>query len=218
MTHSPTTTATVEPTATPPAKPTDNSATIAALRTAHRLQGRRLATICAALVVGMLALFSASVLLGGVGRIDTADVLPAAFGMRTGLADYVIFQNRVPRALAAMLSGALFGLSGVLYQRLVRNPLATPDIVGISAGAGAGATTVLLFAPTLPYGAPLAAIAGSFLVVGLVHLLSWRGGIDTYRLVLVGIGLSGVCTAYTNYLFTVADQHSIAVALRWLVG
>ncbi|MFE9664781.1 MULTISPECIES: FecCD family ABC transporter permease [unclassified Streptomyces] len=219
MTHSPTApTPTVEPIAAPPVKPKDNTATVAALRTAHRLQVRRLATICAALVAGMLALLSASVLLGGIGRIDTADVLPAAFGLRTGLADYVIFQNRVPRALAAMLSGALFGLSGVLYQRLVRNPLATPDIVGISAGAGAGATTVLLFAPTLPYGAPLAAIAGSFLVVGLVHLLSWRGGIDTYRLVLVGIGLSGVCTAYTNYLFTVADQHSIAVALRWLVG
>ncbi|MEV3872524.1 iron ABC transporter permease [Streptomyces sp. NPDC049906] len=198
--------------------PTDPAAIVAALRSARRAGNRRLAVVCTALLVALLGLFSASVLLGGVGRVATADVLPAAFGLRSGLADYMIFQTRVPRALAALLSGALFGLSGALYQRLVRNPLATPDIVGISAGAGAGATTVLLLVPTLPHGAPLAAVAGSFALVGIVHLLSWRGGVDTYRLVLVGIGLSGVCTAYTNYLFTVADQHSIAVAMRWLIG
>ncbi|MGX2993788.1 FecCD family ABC transporter permease [Streptomyces sp. JNUCC 64] len=199
-------------------KDAGTSATVAALRAAHRRLGRRLTTVSAVLVASVLALVTASVLLGGLGRIATADVLPAAFGLRTGLADYTIFQNRVPRALAAALSGALFGLSGALYQRLVRNPLATPDIVGISAGAGAGATTVLVLAPTLPHGTSFAAVLGSFAIVGLVHLLSWRGGVDTYRLVLVGIGLSGVCTAYTNYLFTVADQHSTAMAMRWLIG
>ncbi len=55
-------------------------------------------------------------------------------------------------------------------------------------------------------------------LLGLVYALSLRGGLNTYRLVLVGIGLSGVCTAYTNCLFSLADQHSIAVAMRWLVG
>ncbi|MFD0891973.1 iron chelate uptake ABC transporter family permease subunit, partial [Streptosporangium algeriense] len=145
-------------------------------------------------------------------------VLPAAFGLRTGLADYVVFQNRLPRALSALLSGALFGLSGALYQRLVRNPLATPDIVGISAGGGAGAVTVLILVPGLPLGVPFAAVLGAFALVAAIHALSWRQGVDTYRLVLVGIGLSAVCGAYTNYLFTVADQHSIAVAMRWLVG
>ncbi|NEE54054.1 iron chelate uptake ABC transporter family permease subunit, partial [Streptomyces sp. SID8455] len=85
----------------------------------------------AVLAVLLTGLLVASVLLGGVGRVDPADVLPAAFGMRTGLADYMIFRIRVPRALAALLSGALFGLAGALYQRLIRNPLATPDIVGI---------------------------------------------------------------------------------------
>ncbi|MCX4659402.1 FecCD family ABC transporter permease [Streptomyces uncialis] len=211
---------TTEPDTRPAATraPDQVAVTVAALRAGHRRRNRRLTVVSAVLVALLVALFAASVLLGGVGRVATADILPAAFGLRTGLADYMIFQTRMPRALAALLSGALFGLSGALYQRLIRNPLATPDIVGISAGAGAGAVTVLLFAPALPYGAPIAAIVGSFALVGLVHLLSWRGGVDTYRLVLVGIGLSGICVAYTNYLFTVADQHSIAVALRWLVG
>ncbi|MFC9003525.1 FecCD family ABC transporter permease [Streptomyces microflavus] len=192
--------------------------TLARLLADRRARSRRTVLTVAVLAVLLTGLLVASVLLGGVGRVDPADVLPAAFGMRTGLADYMIFRIRVPRALAALLSGALFGLAGALYQRLIRNPLATPDIVGISAGAGAGATTVLLFAPALPLGAPLAAVAGSLVLLAAVYVLSLRDGLNTYRLVLVGIGLSGVCTAYTNYLFSVADQNSIAVAMRWLIG
>ncbi|MGP3689634.1 FecCD family ABC transporter permease [Streptomyces sp. IBSNAI002] len=195
------------------------AATAARVRGAHRAGVRRTAVASVVLVLLLLALLVASVLLGGLRRIPAADVLPAAFGMRTGLADYVIFRIRLPRALAALLAGALFGLSGALYQRLIRNPLATPDIVGISAGAGAGATTMLLFAPAVPFGAPVAAVAGAFVLVALVLALSRRdGGVDTYRLVLVGIGLSSVCTAYVNYLFTVAGQHGIAQVMRWLVG
>ncbi|MBT3077960.1 MULTISPECIES: iron chelate uptake ABC transporter family permease subunit [Streptomyces] len=193
-------------------------ATLARLLADRRARTRRTVLAVSVLTAVLLGLLVASVLLGGVGRVDPADVLPAAFGLRTGLADYMIFRIRVPRALAALLSGALFGLAGALYQRLIRNPLATPDIVGISAGAGAGATTVLLLAPALPLGTPLAAVTGSLVLLGLVYALSRRGGLNTYRLVLVGIGLSGVCTAYTNYLFSLADQHSIAVAMRWLIG
>ncbi|GHA87617.1 FecCD family ABC transporter permease [Streptomyces termitum] len=194
-------------------------AVVAHLRSGRRVRDRRAAVTAAVLVVALLGLTAASVLLGGIGRLDPADVLPAALGMRDGLADYMIFQLRMPRALSALLSGALFGLAGSLYQRLIRNPLATPDIVGISAGAGAGAATALLYAPAaFTLGVPVAAVIGSFVLVAAVQALSWRGGIDTYRLVLVGIGLSAVCTAYTNYLFTVANQQTIAIAMRWTVG
>ncbi|WP_018566021.1 FecCD family ABC transporter permease [Streptomyces sp. PsTaAH-124] len=194
-------------------------ATAARLRARRRAHNRRTAVVTAVLVVFLLGFTTASVLLGGVAHIAAADVLPAALGLRTGLADYLIFQLRMPRALAALLSGALFGLAGALYQRIVRNPLATPDIVGISAGAGAGAATVLLLAPAaFTSGPPLAALAGAFTLLGAVYALSHRGGVDTYRLVLVGIGLSAVCTAYTNYLFTIADQNDLAVVMRWLIG
>ncbi|MEW5657192.1 FecCD family ABC transporter permease [Streptomyces cinereoruber] len=194
-------------------------AVVAHLRSDRRARNRRAAVTATVLTVALLALTTASVLLGGIGRLDPADVLPAAFGLRDGLADYMIFQLRMPRALSALLAGALFGLAGSLYQRLIRNPLATPDIVGISAGAGAGAATALLYAPAaFTLGVPVAAVIGSFVLVAAVQALSWRGGVDTYRLVLVGIGLSAVCTAYTNYLFTVADQQTIAIAMRWTVG
>ncbi|MFD9907499.1 FecCD family ABC transporter permease [Streptomyces sp. NPDC059063] len=201
--------------------PAARATTLARLRANRRARNRRTALTATVLGAALLALLAASVLTG-LRRVDPSDVLPAAFGLRTGLADYTIFRIRLPRALAALLSGALFGLSGALYQRLIRNPLATPDIVGISAGAGAGAATVLVLFPAIPSGsAPLAAVAalaGSFLLVAVVQALSWRQGVDTYRLVLVGIGMSGLCTAYTNYLFSLADQHSMALVLRWLVG
>ncbi|WP_078913651.1 MULTISPECIES: FecCD family ABC transporter permease [unclassified Streptomyces] len=211
------------PRSLPPASPDTaaelKSATVARLRAAHRTGIRRARLVTCVLALMLFALLVASILLGGVKRIPAGDILPAAFGMRTGLADYVIFRIRMPRALAALLAGALFGLSGALYQRLVRNPLATPDMIGISAGAGAGATTMLLFAPAVPFGTSLAGIGGAFVLVAAVLALSRRGGgVDTYRLVLVGIGLSAVCTAYVNYLFTVAGQHGIAQVMRWLVG
>ncbi|MEU8778357.1 iron ABC transporter permease [Streptomyces sp. NPDC048606] len=201
------------------AEPDAVRATAARLRRTRLAAGRRAAVLVTLMVLALLALLVASVLLGGLRNIPAGDVLPAAFGQRTGLADYVIHRIRLPRALAALLAGALFGLSGALYQRLIRNPLATPDIVGISAGAGAGAVTVLLFAPAIPFGVEAAALGGAFLLVGLVMALSRRGGrVDTFRLVLIGIGMAAVCTAYVNYLFSLAGQHSIAQVTRWLVG
>lgn len=241
MTDNPTTTAepaTVGPTAAAPAGPSpvtpavavppsgtsvhrryEPGATAALLASARRTANRRLAAVWVLLVLLLLTLLVASVLLGGLRNIPAQDVLPAAFGMRTGLADYVIHRIRLPRALTALLGGALFGLAGALYQQLVRNPLATPDVVGISAGAGAGAVTVLLLAPAVPFGVEGAAMAGAFLMVGAVLLLSRQGGkVDTYRLVVIGIGLAAVATAYTNYLFTLAGKQGLNQVMRWLVG
>ncbi|MEU6296223.1 FecCD family ABC transporter permease [Streptomyces erythrochromogenes] len=195
------------------------AATAALLAAARRAANRRFAAAWVLIVVLLLALLVASVLLGGLRNIPAGDVLPAAFGLRTGLADYVIHRIRLPRALAALLGGALFGLAGALYQRLIRNPLATPDVVGISAGAGAGAVTVLLLVPTIPYGVEGAALAGAFVMVGAVLALSRQSGkVDTYRLVVIGIGLAAVATAYTNYLFTMAGKQGLSQVMRWLVG
>ncbi|MEU6312984.1 iron ABC transporter permease [Streptomyces sp. NPDC047014] len=195
------------------------AATAALLGAARRAANRRLTLAWVLLLLLLLGLLVASLLLGGLRNFGLGDVLPAAFGMRTGISDYVIHRIRLPRALAALLGGALFGLAGALYQRLVRNPLATPDIVGVSAGAGAGAVTVLLLLPAVPLGVEAAAVGGAFALVGAVIALSRQGGkVDTYRLVIIGIGLAAVCTAYTNYLFTMAGKQGLSQVMRWLIG
>ncbi|MFK0012009.1 FecCD family ABC transporter permease [Streptomyces sp. NPDC091027] len=203
----------------PPAREGGAAATAALLGAARRAANRRLTLVWAVLLLLLVGLLAASLLLGGLRTFGVGDVLPAAFGMRTGIADYVIHRIRLPRALAALLGGALFGLAGALYQRLVRNPLATPDIVGVSAGAGAGAVTMLLLVPAVPLGVEAAAVGGAFALVGAVLALSRSGGkVDTYRLVIIGIGLAAVCTAYTNYLFTSAGKQGLSQVMRWLIG
>ncbi|WP_067480313.1 FecCD family ABC transporter permease [Actinomadura hibisca] len=195
--------------------PTETAALLRRRRHAAARRTAALVTLLAALLVGLLAV----ALTVDLKRVPLSEVAPAALGLRDGLADYVIFKIRMPRALTAVLAGALFGLSGVLYQRLIRNPLATPDIIGVSAGAGAGALTMLVLLPALPHGMTLAALAGAFAAVGVIHTLSRRRGtVDTYRVVLVGIGLSALFTSYHTYLFTLADDQDQATAMRWFVG
>lgn len=200
-------------------RPTIDRATLAAtLRAAQRAGRRRFGLVVgvsAALIVALLLL---EVTLALPSRVALTDALWAMTGQGRGLADYVVFETRLPRALGALLAGLLFGMSGHLYQRLVRNPLATPDIIGITAGATAGAVTAIVVAPDGGLGVQLSGLAGALLAVLLVFGLTWRGGLDTYRLVLVGIGVSAVGAAVTSYLLRAAERQAIAAVLRWTTG
>ncbi|GGM61799.1 FecCD family ABC transporter permease [Microbacterium saperdae] len=182
----------------------------------RRRDRTRSALVCLVLSVAILA-FAAAEILAGSADIALDDMIPAAFGQGEGLAAYVVFETRVPRALVALLSGALFGLAGHLYQRLVGNVLATPDILGISAGASAAATAVLTLG-AVGIGVQVSAVVGAVGVAALVFLLSWHRGVSPYRLVLVGIGIGACASAVTTYLVTRADEMSVERALRWMIG
>lgn len=171
-------------------------------------------------VVGLVAAlaFAAELVVGGSASIPLGDVLPAALGLRDGLADYVIHETRLPRALTAVLAGALLGLGGCLYQRLIGNPLATPDVIGVSGGASAGAVVVLTLLGGSGVAVQSGALVGALLVAGGIYWLSWRGGVDTYRLVLVGIGLGACCAAITSYLISRTSEMTMNRAMRWMIG
>jgi iron complex transport system permease protein len=202
-------------TLTTPAPAIDQLA--AALRTTRRRDRRHRLLVLAALGVIALGLLAASVAWGGSVTIAPTQIVAALLGDGDQLTSFVILDKRLPRAVVALLVGALFGMSGVIYQRLIGNPLATPDIIGISAGASAGAVAVLVVG-----GAGLAvsggAIVGAIVAALIVFALSWRGGTATYRLVLVGIGIGACCAAITSYLLTFADSMQTTRAMRWLIG
>ncbi|MET0863216.1 MAG: iron chelate uptake ABC transporter family permease subunit, partial [Nakamurella sp.] len=160
-------------------------------RRARRRRGLLLAGVAAVAIVA----FGLEMVWGGSSQIPFADVLPAALGLQDGLNDYVIHETRLPRALTAFLAGALFGLAGSLYQRLIGNPLATPDVIGVTAGASTGAVLVLTVLGGTGLAVQSGALVGAVIAAIGIYLLSWRGGIDTYRLVLVGIGLGACCAA-----------------------
>lgn len=198
--------------------PTATSDLLAAtLRATRRRDRRRRVAVLSVLGVLAAGLLVASVALGGSVTIPVREIPAALLGQADPLTQFVILDKRLPRAVVALLVGALLGLSGVIYQRLIGNPLATPDIIGITSGAGVGAVGVLVLG-----GAGLAvsggAIIGAVAAAGLVFLLSWRGGTATYRLVLVGIGVGACGAAIISYLLTYADAMQTTRAMRWLIG
>ncbi|MDQ3524906.1 MAG: iron ABC transporter permease [Chloroflexota bacterium] len=129
-----------------------------------------------------------------------------------------VLTHRLPRMIVAGLAGAGLAVSGLMVQGVVRNPLAAPDLVGISPGASIGALVVLIAVPSLPIGMlPIAAFAGASISFTLVYALSWSHGISPTRLALVGIGMSAAAGAVAN-LIIVNNTMQRTTAMTWLSG
>lgn len=160
----------------------------------------------------------------GVGEypIPPLDVIKTVLHLPTENVDdlnFIVNTLRLPRMLVAALVGLALGVSGTIMQGLTRNPLASPDILGISAGAGLVAVTLIVVVQDVPSGViPLAAFGGALLVALLIYLLAWRGGDSPLRLILVGIGLGAVTGALTSLMITFGDVYDVQRALIWLTG
>ena len=143
---------------------------------------------------------------------------------------FIIRELRLPQTLVAMLTGAALALSGALTQTFARNPLASPDILGVTEGAAVGAVSVIVIGGASGWGGglvsgdlasigvPIAAFAGGLGTAALLYVLSWRRGIDGKRLVLVGIGLGAALSAVTSWLLVKARIQDAASAQVWLNG
>lgn len=148
--------------------------------------------------------------------LSVGEVVTALTGGGDPSGQYVVRELRLPRILVGALVGAAFGMSGAVSSAVLRNPLATPDILGVTAGASTAAVAVILLG--LSTSVPLAAIGGGVLVALLVAALSWRDGFSGPRLVLVGIGLGAAASASTSYLLVRAEITDAQRAVLWLTG
>ncbi|AAT89484.1 iron (III) dicitrate transport system, permease [Leifsonia xyli subsp. xyli str. CTCB07] len=180
----------------------------------RRRNGRaaRVAVALAALVVAALSLTA------GAAGVAPQDVLAALIGRADRLTSFVVLELRLPRLVAAVLVGACLGLSGALIQSVARNPLASPDIIGITASASAvGAIALVWFGLT---GLALSGVVlGVTLLAALfISLLARRGGVSGYRFVLVGIAVAAICSAVVAYVLTRADLSDVQQALVWIAG
>ncbi|MDP9381382.1 MAG: iron ABC transporter permease [Chloroflexota bacterium] len=165
----------------------------------------------------------ASVLSVGVGEypISSLDVIRAVLGLETGNPDhsFIVRTLRLPRVLVALGIGAALAVSGVIMQGLTRNPLASPELTGVTAGASLAAVVLLVATPAASVVAlPWAALLGAVIAAGLVYLLSWRGDDSPLRLILVGIGLTSIIGALTTVMVTFGEIDDVARALVWLTG
>ncbi len=173
----------------------------------------------------------AVVLLGAVslGRgdfpIGLTDVLRTLVGLGEDTQELIVLQLRAPRVVVGALVGLALGVAGALFQTFARNALASPDVLGITQGASAGAVAAIVLGGTAGSGSvlggigvPLAALLGALVTGLLLLLLAWRRGIDGYRMVLIGIALWAVGAALVDWLLTRAEIHDAASAYVWITG
>jgi iron complex transport system permease protein len=204
-----------------PASPAVKSARATrALRTPGGLSVRldvRAVTVVALLLAAALA---ASVVLIGTGDfpIPAGDVVRTLLGDGNPGQQFIVNELRLPRVLVGLLVGASLGLGGALFQAISRNPLGSPDILGLGQGATAGALVVIVLFSGSASEVTLGALAGG-LVTGIsIYVFAWKRGVHGYRLVLVGIGVSAIVTAVNGYLMTKADLVDASRALVWMTG
>ncbi|MEM8620106.1 MAG: iron chelate uptake ABC transporter family permease subunit [Actinomycetota bacterium] len=177
----------------------------------------RAVAVCA--VVGMITvavgLWSISV---GDFPIPISDVIATLLGNPTEDSEFIVGTLRLPRVLVGVGVGAAFGMSGAIFQALVRNPLGSPDIIGFNSGAALGAVTMIVVVGGSSFQVSVGALAGGVIAALLVYLLAWKRGIQAYRLVLVGIGVGFAITAVIDYMVTRAEINDVQRAAVWLTG
>lgn len=156
------------------------------------------------LIITCLLLLIACVMAGvwglrsGAVTLETSQVFAALMGDTPRSMTMVVTEWRLPRVLMALLIGAALGVSGAIFQSLMRNPLGSPDVMGFNTGAWSGVlVAMVLFGQDLTAIA-LAAMVGGIVTSLLVWLLAWRNGIDTFRLIIIGIGVRAMLVAFNT--------------------
>lgn len=183
---------------------------------AERLRRRRLLVLP---LVALLALLATFLTLGtGAVRVPPLDAIRALFGHGTEQDITIVRDYELPRILLAWLVGAGLAVAGAVIQGVIRNPLAAPDIIGVTQGAALAASAGLVFLPGLEiYQLPFFAFVGGIAAFSLVYVISYRGGASPVRLALVGIAVAALCDSAIRFLL-IKEQTAIGAALVWLSG
>ena len=187
------------------------------LRLERRARVLRDAAVLAALALAA-ALLAALVLVWGSTITPVGDVWAALLGEQVPGASFSVVTLRAPRAIGALLVGAAFGLGGVIFQTLLRNVLASPDVIGISSGASAAAVvSIALFAAS---GAAVvgSAIVGALATALLIWIVAYRRGLSGMRFVLAGVAVGAGLQAVVAYALTRTDVTRAHDAVVWMTG
>ena len=162
------------------------------------------------LVLLLAALFFAAINIGSL-KVSFSELMRGLF-VEWNNDVATIYDLRFPRIIISMLAGAAIAVSGVLFQAVLKNPLADPGIIGISSGAGFAAVLITAFAPSLFFFTPLFAFLGGILAFILVYSLSWKGGLSPLRIILVGVAVNALFTGLASALNSMNGGNMSGVA------
>ncbi|WP_396653630.1 FecCD family ABC transporter permease [Microbacterium sp. WCS2018Hpa-9] len=192
----------------------DQVATIVAGR---RSRHRRHAVATIVLGAMLVVLFAVALMIGNT-FYPLDEVIRVILGETVPGASFTVGELRLPRAVLAILSGFAFGIAGVSFQTLLRNPLASPDIIGISNGAGAAAVFGIIVLSVNGPVVSLLALGGAVVTAGVIYLLSIKNGFAGTRLILIGIGVAAMLQSVISYMLSRAASWDIQTAMQWLTG
>ena len=182
-------------------------------------RSRRLRWTIVTLLLGILALsLCISLVVLGSSKYPIGVVLRVIIGEEIQGATFAIRTLRLPRMLAGLLVGIAFGMAGSTFQTLLRNPLASPDIIGVTAGSSVGAMFCILVLKTSGAIVSIVAVISGLLVATLIYLFSRVGNFSGGKLILIGIGIQAMLNAVISFLLLKASQYDVPAAFRWLSG
>ena len=189
---------------------------MSAVEAGYRRRQRKSTVITLVLAVLVLMLAAFMMLYGNT--IYTPRQVWDALNEVEGSAVFTVKTLRLPRMLTAILAGFAFGMAGNTFQQLLGNPLASPDIIGVTSGASVAAVFGILVLKLPGSVVSLLAVASGLLVSCLIYLLAQGGGFSNARLILTGIGMQAFLNAIVSWLLLKASEYDVASALRWLSG
>jgi len=188
------------------------------VRSGRRHRRRRATIVTSALLATVASLFVLTLMVGSY-YVSPVDVIGSLLGLRDDpTTDFIVRDLRLPTAASGVAVGLALGLSGVIFQKLLGNPLASPDFVGISSGASLFAVSSIVLFDASSSAVSGSALLGALLTALLIYVLAWRDGISGYRFILIGIGVSNFMLAIIGYIVSRAELYEARQAMTWLAG
>ena len=183
-----------------------------------RLKRRRRFIFMTSILVLIAFALSCTMLMLGNTIYPAWDVIRVLLGEDVKGASFAVGTIRLPRLLAGVFSGFAFGVGGYIFQTMLRNPLANPNVIGITAGSSAAAVFCIIVLQASNIVVSIASIFGGLATVFIIFLLSKGTSFSIGRLILVGIGIQAMLNAVISYLLLIGKTHDIPAAMRWLSG
>ncbi len=191
--------------------------TLELIKTGRRERRRRWIVVTSCLALLAVLLCCAMLLLG-----NTIYPIPEVFRALTGDqvkgVSFAVNTIRLPRMLAGLFAGMAFGVGGYVFQTMLRNPLANPNIIGITSGSSAAAVFCITVLHTSRAVVSIASVIAGLATVILMYLLSRGKSFSIGRLILIGIGMQAMLDSLISYLILISSQQDIPTALRWIGG
>jgi iron complex transport system permease protein len=170
------------------------------------------------LLIVLILLLSGMMLIFGNTRYPLGIVIRVLLGEEIQGASFAIGTLRLPRTLSGLLVGIAFGMAGNTFQTMLRNPLASPDIIGVTSGSSVAAVFCILVLKISGNLVSVAAVISGLLVAALIYIFSKSGTFSGGRLILIGIGIQAMLNAVISFLLLRANQYDVPAAFRWLSG